>query len=96
MGKYVFNHCGAVDAKGFEEATETIFNYIKKNMKLGDYVVHSIKDGVLNNPDKPNTPMKCSPIPEGTSMNNWFINKKWNYMMMTGSCTELNKRNTYT
>ena len=67
MGKYVFNCVGADDAKGFEEATEKVFNYIEKNIEFGDFMVCSIEDGVPNNPDKPTLPMKPFPIPNGTS-----------------------------
>ena len=64
LGKYVFNNGGADDAKGFEEATEKFFNYIEKNIDFGGYLVCSIEDGVLNNPDKPTPPKKPSPIPD--------------------------------
>ena len=68
LGKYVFNCGGADDAKGFEEATEKVFNYIEKKIEFGDYVVHCIEDGALNKSDKPTPPTKLSPIPDGVSM----------------------------
>ena len=68
MGKYMFNHGQADNAKGFEDATETIFNYIEKNIEFGDYVVHYIEDEVLNKPDKPTQVIKPSPIPDGISI----------------------------
>ena len=68
LGKYVFKCGGTNDAKGFEEATEKVFNHIEKNIEFGDYLVRSIEDGVLNNPEKLSPPMKPSPMPDGASM----------------------------
>ena len=61
LEKYVFHCVGADDAKGFKEATKKVFNYIEKNIEFGDYVVCSMEDRVLNNPNKPIPPMKPSP-----------------------------------
>ena len=76
LGKYVFNCGGADDAKGFEEATEKVFNYIEMNSEFGNNVVHSIEGGVLNNPDKPTPPIKPSPIPDGTSMTEELVHEQ--------------------
>ena len=76
LGKYVFNHGGADDAKEFEEATEKIFKYMEKNIEFLDCKVHSIEDGVLNNPDKPTPLMKPSPIPDGTSTTEQLVHEQ--------------------
>ena len=46
LGKYVLNHGWADGAKGFEEATEIIFNWIEKNIEFENYLACSIKNGV--------------------------------------------------
>ena len=74
----MFGHGGADNANGIEEETEKIFNYIKKekNIEIGNYVVHSIQDGVPNNPDKPTQQMKPSTITDGTSMTEQLIHEQ--------------------